>query len=248
MLRMIAAIMAMALLAGPAGATTVQEALAVPGRLAGDLERDQRDHPADIIPLLKVGPGDRVADIFAGGGYYSELLGRLVQPGGSVLLQNNQGFLGYAKKSLDQRFTDREVPGVVRLDSEADDLKLGQDDLDAALMVLAWHDTYYSEDGWPQIDRADFLAQVYRALKPGGRFVVVDHQAAPGAGTSVTHSLHRIEESAAQRDIETAGFVKVGESDVLRNPEDDHSLSVFDPAIRGHTDRFVLVFEKPAAQ
>lgn len=237
------ALLAMAL---TAQAADVAQVLAAPDRLPEDLERDQRDQPADIIALLQVGPGDRVADIFGGAGYYSELLAGVVAPGGEVLLHNNQPYLNYAARGLAARFDGRSVPGVVRHDREPDNLDLGEGTLDAALIILSYHDLYYSEEGWPPIDRDDFMAQIVTALKPGGRFLIVDHQAAEGAGTGVTHTLHRIEALVARRDIEETGLVYVGGTEVLRNPQDDHSLGVFDPAIRGRTDRFVQVFEKPA--
>lgn len=231
----------------PVQAATLEEALAAPDRLPQDLERDQRDQPGAIIPLLAVGPGDRVADIFGGAGYYSELLGRLVGPDGEVLLHNNQAYRNYAAKGLTARFDSRSVANVVRHDREPDDLDLGEGTLDAAFIILSYHDLYYGEEGWPMIDRPAFMGQIVRALKSGGRFLIVDHQAAAGAGSTVTQRLHRIEASTARRDIEASGLVYQGGSEVLRNAADDHSLSVFDPAIRGRTDRFVQVYVKPGA-
>ncbi|TGD74297.1 methyltransferase type 11 [Mangrovimicrobium sediminis] len=231
----------------PCAAGTAEEAIHSPGRLQQDLERDAREQPAVIIDLLDIGPGDRVADIFGGAGYYSELLGRVVAPGGEVLLHNNQAYLQYAAAGLQRRFDGREVPNVVRHDREPADLGLGENRLDAALIIMSYHDLYFSEENWPAIDRADFMGQIVRALKPGGRFLIVDHQAAAGAGATVAHSLHRIEAATARRDIEATGLVYVGGTEVLRNPGDDHSLNVFDPAIRGRTDRFVQVYAKPEA-
>ncbi|MEP4146812.1 MAG: hypothetical protein ABJL54_06295 [Halioglobus sp.] len=246
MLKLITACLALSVLALPAQAGTVAEALSNPQRLAKDLERDQRDKPKDIIALLNIEPGDRVADIFGGSGYYSEIISQVVGPGGEVLLHNNQAYLEYVSKDMEARFGEREVTGVVRHDREPADLDLGENTLDAAIIIMSYHDLYYSEEGWPPIDRKDFMVQIITALKPGGRFLIVDHQAAEGAGVTVVQTLHRIEASAAQQDIESMGLVYVGGTDVLRNSEDDHSLHVFDPAIKGKTDRFVQVFEKPA--
>ncbi|GAB3280835.1 class I SAM-dependent methyltransferase [Parahaliea aestuarii] len=228
-----------------AQAGTVADALASPERPAADRERDARDHPGEILALLQLREGDVVADIFAGGGYYSELIGRVVAPGGKVYLQNNAPYLEYATEALATRFDGRDVRGVERLDSEAEQLGLGVNTLDAALIVMSYHDLYYGEEGWPAIDREDFMGQIVAALKPGGRFLIVDHAARKGAGLEATHTLHRIEESVARRDIEAAGLSYIGGTEVLRNPQDDRSLQVFDPVIRGKTDRFVLLFEKP---
>jgi predicted methyltransferase len=231
----------------PLQAATLEEILAAPERMPLDLERDQRDRPGAIIALLEIGPGSRVADIFGGAGYYSELVGRIVDPDGEVLLHNNQAYLDYVAEGLKTRFDGRDVPSVVRHDREPDDLDLGESTLDAAFIIMSYHDLYYTEEGWPPIDRVAFMGQIVRALKPGGRFLIVDHQAAVGAGSSVTQSLHRIEAATARRDIEAAWLVYVGSSEVLRNAADDYSLNVFDPAIRGKTDRFVQVYKKPGA-
>ena len=239
--------LALLALAMPLHAATIEEALAAPDRLPKDLERDQRDQPGAIIALLQVAPGDRVADIFGGSGYYSELLAGVVSPGGEVLLHNNQAYVNYVAKGLEERFGDRTVPGVTRHDREPADLDLGENSLDAALIIMSYHDLYFSDENWPPIDRAAFMAQIVRALKPGGRFLIVDHQASEGAGSSVAQTLHRIEASTARSDIEATGLVYVGGTEALRNTDDDHSLNVFDPAIRGKTDRFVQVFEKPGA-
>ena len=226
-------------------AGTVAEALTSPTRLASDLERDKRSHPAEILALLNLQSGDRVVDIFAGAGYYSEIIAQVVSPDGEVLMQNNNAYIAYVAKPLERRFEGRVVTGVKRHDREADNLDLGESNLDAAMIVMSYHDLYHTAKDWPAIDVSNFLGQIVRALKPGGRFLVVDHAAATGTGKSSAQELHRIEESFARTDIESYGLTFKASSNVLRNPSDDHSLMVFDPAIQGKTDRFVLVFEKP---
>ena len=229
----------------PVQAETIEQAMAHPDRMESDLKRDERSHPEVIIKLLEIKEGDRVADIFAGGGYYSELIGRVVSPGGEVLLHNNKPYASFAGKALEKRFKDRELVGVTRLDSEADDLGLGENSLDAAMIIMSYHDLYHTEEGWPPIDAADFMGQIVRALKPGGRFLLVDHAARTGTGNSAAQDLHRIEEAFVRQDVENFGLRYTGSSDVLRNPKDDGSLSPFNPLVRGQTDRFILVFKKP---
>ena len=226
-------------------ADAVTEAMAAADRLPADLERDQREHPEVVVPLMNIGPGSRVADIFAGGGYYSELIGRVVAPEGVVLLHNNQAYLSFAAKALAQRSEGRDLAGVQRHDREVDDLDLGANTLDAAMIIMSYHDLYHTAEGWPLIDAADFMAQIVTALKPGGRFLIVDHVAAANTGDTAAQDLHRIDEAFAKQDIESYGLRLVASSDVLRNPDDDHTKTAFDPEIRGKTDRFVLVFEKP---
>jgi predicted methyltransferase len=228
-------------------AATVGEAMAEPGRLQADIERDARSRPDAVIPLLELEAGDRVADVFAGGGYYSELLARVVGDEGEVLLQNNRAYKAFVGDALTERFDGRDPGSITVLDSEAADLQLGKSSLNAAVIIMSYHDLFYddADNGWPQIDDANFIGQIYRALKPGGRFLIVDHAARAGTAAGDAQSLHRIEEAFAIKRLSAQGFRLVGSSDALRNPADDHSLLVFDPAIRGRTDRFVLVFERP---
>ena len=228
-------------------AATVEEAINKPGRLPGDLERDARSRPELVIPLLQLEPGDRVADIWAGGGYYSELLASVVGSEGEVLLINNEAYRQFAAKALAARLDGRQLDNVTLHNREAEDLDLGREQLDAAVIIMSYHDLYHvdEENGWRAIDPADFLGQIYTALKPGGRFLVVDHVAAPGSGKRDAQDLHRIDIEFAKHDISSRGFTLLASSDALRNPEDDHSVMVFDPAVRGRTDRFILVFAKP---
>jgi predicted methyltransferase len=220
-------------------------ALSGEGRLESDLRRDQTSKPEVVLALLDLQAGDRVADIFGGGGYYSELMGLIVGEGGVVLLHNNEAYLSFVDKALTERFENRSLPAVVRHDREVANMELGQEELDAAIIIMSYHDLYQVDEGWPAIDASDFLDQIFRALKPGGKFLIVDHVAKAGAGADAAKELHRITAEFARRDITGRGFEFAGESDALRNSEDDHSLMVFDPAIRGKTDRFVHLYTKP---
>jgi predicted methyltransferase len=227
-------------------ADPVQDALAAPGRLPADRERDVRSHPEITLPLLQLQPGDRVADIFAGGGYYSELIATIVGADGEVLLVNNLAYNAFAGEALAQRQLGRDMGSVTLHTREAENLDLGRDSLDAALIIMSYHDLYHVDEpsGWRPIDAENFLTQIHTALKKGARFLVVDHHAAAHTGKASAQDLHRIDVEFAKGDIASHGFRLVAESDALRNPEDDHSILVFDPRVRGATDRFILVFEK----
>ncbi len=234
-------------IAGNAVAQGIDEVLKAPGRSEADIARDTRSRPDVVVPLLDLKAGDRVADIFAGGGYYSDILAGVVGSDGEVLLQNNRAYRNFASKALTDRFEGRNPENVTFLISEADDLKLGQSNLDAALIIMSYHDLYHQdpENGWAAINASRFLEQIYTALKPGGRFLIVDHMAEEMSGNSAAQELHRIDIDFAKQDITSHGFELTSVSEVLRNPDDDRSLMVFDPKVRGKTDRFILLFSRP---
>jgi predicted methyltransferase len=97
-------------------------------------------------------------------------------------------------------------------------------------------------------DPKKVLAILFAALQPNGLVVVVDHVANETPRqelTSVANRLHRIDPRAVRADFEQAGFVFAGESDAFKNTNDDHTLSVFNPAVRRQTDQFIYKFRRP---
>jgi predicted methyltransferase len=127
-------------------------------------------------------------------------------------------------------------------------ISLPKNSADFVMLNLNYHDTYWQNDKYkiPRMDPAVFLKTVYQAMKPGAVIGVIDHVASPNKDTRATvEKFHRIDPEVVKADFKRAGFVLVGSSDMLRNPADDHSLLVFDPKIRGKTDRFVFKFKKP---
>jgi predicted methyltransferase len=115
--------------------------------------------------------------------------------------------------------------------------------VDVAFTVQNYHD--YPDKFMGPTDPAILDKDVFAALKPGGTYIVIDHVAEAGSGLRDTDTLHRIDPALVKRQVEAAGFEYVDESDVLRNPADDHTLKVFDPTVRGHTDQFAYKFRKP---
>ena len=227
-----------------AAADVYQDAVMNKDRSAKDRERDARELPAEVLKFAGFKPGQKVADIFGGAGYYAELVSYVVGPQGQVLLLNNAPYHEFAKDGLKERFTEGRLPNVKRTTVESCNLRLGQAQFDGALIVMSYHDLYYKDEGWPEIDAANFLDQVNRALKPGGALLIIDHAAKDGTGSSAAQDLHRIDEAFARKDIASHGFKYEGSFDKLRNPQDDKGVLVFNPAVRGKTDRFVHLYRK----
>jgi len=223
----------------------IAAALAAADRWERDRARDARDHPATILALSGVAPGHAVLDLYTGGGYWAELFARAVGNEGSVVAHTNTAYRNFAGRLLEARFAGGRIPNVTVHDAEIADLGLGTARFDLVFIGLGYHDIYFHADFSPLVGRDWLLGQLWDALKPGGTLVVVDHAARDGSGATAVQDLHRIEEAFARADIESAGFVFEADSDVLRNPDDDRGLNVFDDAIRRQTDRFVLRFRKP---
>lgn len=251
-LPLLATCLAVATLSGCAGISInesagIERVLANPARSAADRERDARDKPAEVLVLAKFKRGDTVADLLAGGGYYSEILSGIVGPNGKVLLVNNTGYEAFGKKALAERLANDRLPNVVHVVGPSAALGMGENVLDGAVIVMSYHDLYWvdEKEGWPKIDAGQFLDQVVRALKPGGVLLVVDHGAKSGTGSNDAQTLHRIDEQFAIADFRKHGLQWEAAMPMLRNPADDRSKNVFDPAIRGKTDRFVHLYRKP---
>lgn len=231
----------------PSTANAYQAAVTHPERSAADRARDGARKPAEVLTFFGIEPGMRVLDLYSGGGYYSEILARLVGPSGSVDAHNNEAYLGFAGDEIKARYADGRLENVKRLMAENNELELGEATLDAITMILTYHDFYFEDaaNGWPKIDAPAFLAVLHSGLKPGGIVGLVDHSAPSGAPATTGGTTHRIDPAIVIADMQAAGFVLDGESDLLRNPDDDLERNVFDPAVRGATDRFVLRFRKP---
>ena len=221
--------------------------LAVPGRLALDLEQDAQRKPAEVLEFFGVQPGMSVLDVFSGAGYFTELLASVVGPTGRVVAHNNSAYLRGAERELAQRYANpQRLANVERLDAENTALEF-PGGFDFVLLSAAYHDVYFVNEanGWPAIDAPKLLAELFADMKPGATLGLIDHVAAPGSPAETGGTLHRIDPELVKRDFAAAGFVLDAESDVLRNPADDLGKGVFDPAVRGHTDRFVFRFRRP---
>ncbi len=243
-----------AVLAKPTVASTAASAdskklaqiLANPSRSAADQARDLRDFPLEVLGFAGFKSGDRIADIFGGGGYYSEILSNVVGKSGRVQLINNAPYNEYAKADLAPRLASGRLQNVDYTILPPENMVLKADSFDGALIVMSYHDLYVSgpTEGWPPIDASKFIDQIARALKPGGALLIVDHAAANGSGKQNTQALHRIDEEFAKADFAAHGLVFEASLEILRNANDDRSKGVFDPAIKGKTDRFVHRYRK----
>jgi len=239
--RVLAVALTVALPAIVTAQTDIGAILSSPSRPEADRARDASSRPAEVLAFLGIERGDRVADLLAGGGYYTRILVPLVGPSGRVYAGNNPFFAGFFGEAFDALMAESAFANVVRIEAPVDELPLPQDgSLDAVIMSQAYHDLILGDE-----DRDEMNRRIYAALKPGGVYGIIDHAAARGSGTSATESLHRIDKQFVIDEVENAGFELTAEAYYLSNPADGHTVMIFDPSQRGQTDRFILRFEKP---
>ena len=238
------AALAMAGVAAAAVPANLTAALGDIKRPPSDSSRDVARKPAELLALAEVKPGQKVADFMMGGGYFTRILSPAVGSNGKVYAYQSSEFIKFrAAYGAEQSSVVADYKNVVPLAGPVASAGL-PDGLDLVLTVQNYHDLHLK--AFPA-DTADAVnREIFKALKPGGLYVIVDHAATPGAPLTVADTQHRIDEAIVKAEVQAAGFKLVAEDDkLLANPADDHSKGVFDPAIRGHTDQFVLKFRKP---
>jgi predicted methyltransferase len=214
--------------------------IAAPDRTDADKKNDDRREPVKLLAFTGVRPGWKVLDMAAGAGYSTEIMARGAAPGGTVYGQNPADLPARAKDGFTARMQHPAMKSVVPETRPFDDpMPADVKDLDLVTFFFGYHDTTYLP-----VDRAKMDRALFSALKPGGYLVIADYAAAPGAGTSVGKTFHRIEESTLKSEVEAAGFKLVDEGNFLRNPADTHDFVIFNPKIP--IDIFVVKFQKPS--
>jgi len=241
-----------ALIAGASQAaaenSAISNAVSHPDRTEADVARDSGRNPAAVLEFFNAAPGDKVIEMGAGGGYYTELLSRTVGDSGYVYSYNPFFFLRFVSDEMKERYQDGALGNVTVLLGSLQPLGLPSDNLDAAYFINTYHDAYFTEDsGEAQSQRAvASLREIHRMLKPGGIVAIVDHRASSGMSRSAAAGLHRIPEEILKQDFLNAGFQFIAESDVLKNSSDERSKPWFgDPVLKDATDRLVMKFRKP---
>lgn len=205
---------------------------------------DEGRMPAAVLGFAGVKPGQSVLDFMAGGGYYSLLLARAVGSKGAVYAANPAGenddkaWAPFASK----------IPQLHVMVMPISAMQFAPRSLDIIFTNLNYHDLYWESEKYkfPRLDVPVVLAGWFMSLKPGGHVVIVDHAGNPGGDPRVVaDTLHRIDVARVKADMTAAGFVLEAESAVLHRSDDDRTKLVFDPSVRGKTDRFMLKFRRP---
>ena len=223
----------------------VAAAVANPLRPTEDLAKDEKRKPDQVLSFFNIRPGMTVLDLFSGGGYYTEILNSVVGEKGKVIAHTNEAYIPFSGEIYKKRYLDGRLKQTVTIISEADDLDIETQSLDAAILVLTWHDFVYEdeENGWQAIDESQLLENLCQAMKPGAVLGLIDHVANSGGDTAeIAQKLHRIDPQVVRDSFSNSCFALEAESGVLQNKKDDHTLGVFDPSLSDGTDRFVFRF------
>jgi predicted methyltransferase len=226
--------------AKPDAHAAIAAAVADKNRPEADVARDAARKPAEMLAFAGVKPGDKVVDFIPGGGYFTRIFSVAVGPNGHVFAAAPPGQNGapapVAAIAANPAYSNITVlpltVGTFATPEPVDIIWTSQN----------YHDLHLTR---LNVDVPALNKAIYAALKPGGVFIVLDHAALPGTGLDVPDKLHRINPDIVKQEVTAAGFVFEGESNVLRNPDDPKTASVFDPSIRGKTDQFIYKFRKP---
>jgi predicted methyltransferase len=203
---------------------------------------------SELIQFARVDAGSTVIDVYPGDGDWTRLFSDIVGPQGRVYSFVPAEVAHFKNDPVGRMRTLAQERGRENVEAVSADLAAMPDATPSADVVwlhLFYHDLHTALIQARGATAARFNRAVYERLKPGGSYVIIDHAAAVGAGTGEAQSLHRIEPASARKEVEAAGFVLDAESALLANKDDPHRIKVFDPAIKGVTDRFAYRFVKP---
>lgn len=231
--------------AAQANTKVISDAIADPSRPESDREQDASRKSLEVLEFTGVKPGDKVADFIPGGGYVTRLLSKIVGKKGHVYAVVPEELFSWredADAPVKAIAAEKGYSNVSVISQPVNEFKVPEK-LDLVWTSMNYHDLpleFFGPANVAKVNKA-----IFDALKPGGIYLVLDHAAARGSGLRDTNTLHRIDPEVVKKEVLAAGFVLDAESNVLRNPADDHTAKVFDPVVRGKTDKFIYKFRKP---
>jgi predicted methyltransferase len=221
---------------------SIAQAIADPSRPKADRDTDVHRLPYKTILFSGVKEGDVVGELFPGGGYYTRMLSDVVGPKGKIYALETTRWpssVEATKKVLDEKGR-----GNVHMTATAFGAFDIPEKIDLFWITQNYHDLHIAKYG--TVDMAAFNKHVFDSLKPGGTYFIVDHEANAGTTEAQIADLHRIEKAQVIKEVEAAGFQLVGEGNALHHTGDDHTKTIFDKSVQGHTDQYMLKFRKPA--
>jgi predicted methyltransferase len=205
---------------------------------------------SELLQFAGASAGSTVIDVYPGDGDWTRRFSEIVGPEGRVYSFVPTEIAEFRPDQVARVRSLKNEPGRENVEAVSADLVAMPEAIppaDVLWMHLFYHDLHTPLMQGKGGNAADFNRAVYDRLKPGGSYIIVDHAAAEGAGTGDAPSLHRIDPASVREEVEAAGFVLDEQTTLLANKDDAHAIKVFDPSIKGHTDRFVYRFVKKAS-
>ena len=241
---------ALTLAAAHAGAASIPKniaaAVADGNRPDADKQRDENRKPAETLAFTGVKPGEQIAELLPGSGYYTRIFSKAVGGSGHVYALVPAPPPNAPADAPDRAAAVKAIAADPNYSNVSVVVEPFSQLAAPAPVDLVWtSQNYHDLHNIPGLDIRMFNKRVFDGLKPGGVYLILDHNAETGSGTRDTKTLHRIDAEAVKQELLAAGFVFVGSSDLLHQAGDNHTLKVFDPTIRGKTDQFILKFRKP---
>jgi predicted methyltransferase len=224
----------------------IAAAVADPARPDADRQRDENRKPGESVAFAGLKPGQKVADLIPGSGYFTRIFSVVVGPKGHVF-----AVAPAPRPDAPAGAPDRAAAvKAIAADPHYSNVSVVQvpfatltlpEQVDLVWTSLNYHDLH----NIPNVDVGAIDKAIFAALKPGGVYLVLDHAAEKGSGFRDTSTLHRVDPEAVKKEVVAAGFKFEGQSEILRNPNDPHTAKVFDASVQGKTDQFILKFRKP---
>ncbi len=221
-------------------------AIAKPNRPADEVKLDESRKPAEILKFFGLTSKMKAADVMSGSGYWAEIMANAIGAKNVTAFEPSE-FYASPKAAESWDALKKREPGITLTTYPFKSLSAPAKSFDFTIINLSYHDMYWESTKYniPRADPAAFVKTLFDMTKPGGIVGVIDHVGAPGDTRAVVEAVHRIDPETVKADFKKAGFVLEAQSNLLANPADDHTKLVFDPTIRGKTDRFVFKFRKP---
>lgn len=244
--RMMATALVLAMSAGSSQAAVpgnIAAALSDKTRPVEEMARDASRKPGEVLALGEVKTGGKVVDLVMGGGYFTRILSTAVGPKGQVIGYQPTEFIQFqASYGENQKKVAAAYANVTPLTATFGAMDL-PDGMDLVLTVQNYHDLHLKP--FPADTAKKVNAEIFKSLKPGGIYLIVDHTALAGSGLEAADKIHRIDPVIVRQEVEAAGFKLESESAMLAEPSDPKTGNVFAPGIRGKTDQFIMKFRKP---
>ncbi len=235
--------------AGESATFPYADVLNLENRTDEDRIRDPMRKPVEVLEFTGIQPGDTVLEMEAGNGYFTTMIAHVVGEEGHVYLQAPANFTQFWNTDTHPRMANNSLPDQVELliADFYDMSAVPSGSVDVVTWMLGPHELWFTPDDRPEGfgDPDETFAEIFRVMRSGGSLILLDHEAPEGAPATTGGDTHRIASALVDGFAETAGFVEVARSDLFANPDDDRTLNVFTPEIRGRTDQFLIRYEKP---